>query len=153
MDSKKKGELEFHQFLPDGPCPQMAFADPERLRDLADHLEIDPSAIDSMRNQVESLRDQLEQWNTGEYFSITQEQAEAFQKQAEQLANSFRDRNFGIDPKQMDEFNRQMRQFQRQFKGIDPKQMDQLKERMKKQMDQFRQQLEEMQDSGVDHMV
>jgi hypothetical protein len=29
VDSKKKGELEFHQFLPDGPCPQMAFVDPD----------------------------------------------------------------------------------------------------------------------------
>jgi serine protease Do len=34
VDSKKKSELEFHQLLPDGPSPLMAFADPDLALDL-----------------------------------------------------------------------------------------------------------------------
>jgi serine protease Do len=34
VDSKKKSELEYHQLLPDGPCPLMAFADSDVALDL-----------------------------------------------------------------------------------------------------------------------
>lgn len=135
VDSKKKGELEFHQFLPDGPGPLMAFADPDVMQQLMDHLQIDQSAIDSMRNQTDELRDQLQQWNKSgsDYFGITPEQAEAFRKQAEQFSDAFKDQRFGLDQKQMGQLKQQMQQFQKDFKPFqfDQKQMDELNKQMK----------------------
>ena len=55
------------------------------------------------------------------------------------LRTNFGDQNFGIDPKQMDELNKQMQEWQKQFNGK-PFVFDQ------KQMDELKHQLEEMQD-------
>jgi len=145
VDSKKKSELEFHELLPDGPCPLMAFADPDVVLDLQHHLDLDDSAVQSMRDQGEALRDQLDQWRDqsgGMHFEITPQQAEEFRKQAEEFRDAFKDQNFGVDPKQMEELHRQMEQFNKQFFGadsfkFDQKQMDELK----KQMEEFRQDL------------
>ena len=156
VDSKRKGEIEFYELLPDGPCPLMAFADNDAVRDLTDHLQIDESAVQSMRNQAEALEDQIEQWKnqSGElHFGVTPEQAEEFRKQAEQFRDAFKDKNFGIDQKQMDELKKKMEQFRHSFDAnqfkLDQKQMDE----MKKQMDQLKRQMEEMRAFGFDHMV
>ena len=139
VDSKKKSELEFHELLPDGPCPLMAFADPDVMLDLQRHLDLDESAMQSMRDQGEALRDQLNQWQDnagGMHFEVTPQQEEEFRKQAEQFRDAFKGQNFGIDPKQMEEMHRQMEQFNKQFFGadgfkFDPKQMDELKREMR----------------------
>ncbi len=139
VDSKKKSELEFHELLPDGPCPLMAFADPDVMLDLQQHLDLDESAVQSMRDQGEALRDQLNQWQDqtgGMHFEITPQQEEEFRKQAEQFRDALKGQNFGIDPKQMEELHRQMEQFNKQFFGtdgfkFDPKQMDELKREMR----------------------
>lgn len=136
VDSKKKGELEFHHFLPDGPCPQMAFVDPEIMSDLMGYLGMSESDLQSMRNQAEALRDEMQQW-TGTWgkgqFGITPEQAEQMRKQAEQFADAFRNQRFGLDPKQMDQMKQQMQQFQKDFKPFqfDQKQMDEWNRQMK----------------------
>ena len=175
VDSKRKGEIEFYELLPDGPCPLMAFADNDAARDLTDHLQIDESAVQSMRNQAEALEDQIEQWKnqSGEFrFGVTPEQAEEFRKQAEQFRDAFKDKNFGIDQKQMDELKKQMEQFRHSFDAnqfkLDQKQMDEMKkqmeqfhhfqapgfdEQMKEQMDQLKRQMEEMRALGFDHLV
>jgi C-terminal processing protease CtpA/Prc len=178
VDSKRKGEIEFYELLPDGPCPLMAFADSDAARDLMDHLQIDESAVQSMQNQAEALEDQIEQWKNqaGEFhFGVTPEQAEEFRKQAEQFRDAFKDKNFGIDQKQMDELKKQMEQFRHSFDAnqfkLDQKQMDEMKkqmeqfhhfqapgfdeqqrEQMKEQMDQLKRQMEQMRALGFDHL-
>ncbi|MGA8086942.1 MAG: PDZ domain-containing protein [Terracidiphilus sp.] len=145
VDSKKKSELEFHELLPDGPCPLMAFADPDVALDLQRQLELDESAVQSMRDQGEALKDQLNEWQDqagGMHFEITPQQAEEFRKQAEEFRDAFKGQNFGIDQKQMEEMHRQMEQFNKQFFGadgfkFDPTQQDELK----KQMEEFHQDL------------
>jgi len=141
VDSKKKSELEFDGIFPDENCPLMAFADPDVAVDLWKHLDVDESAVQSMREQSEALQDQLNQWKDesgGMHFEITPQQAEEFRKQAEQFRDEFKGESFAIDPKQMEEMHRQMEQFNKQFFGGDSfkfneKQMDELK----KQMDEF----------------
>jgi serine protease Do len=142
VDSKKKSELDFDEIFPGSECPLMAFADPDAAGDLAKHFSIDASAAQSMRDQAEALQDQLKQWQDqsgGMHFEITPQQAEEFREQAEQFRDAFKDKNFGIDqkqldPKQMDELKQQMEQFHQNFKPedfknfkFDQKQMDELK--------------------------
>jgi hypothetical protein len=139
VDSKKKSELDFDGIFPDGDCPLMAFADPDVVLDLQQHLDLDESAVQSMRDQGEALRDQLHQWQDqsgGMHFEITPQQAEEFRKQAEEFRDAFKGENFAIDPKQMEELHQQMKQFNKQSFGVDnfkfdQKQMDELKREMR----------------------
>jgi serine protease Do len=147
VDSKKKSELDFDGVFPDGDCPLMAFADPDVVRDLQQHLDLDGSAVQSMREQGEALKDQLNQWqhqSGGMYFEVTPQQAEEFRKQAEEFRDAFNGQNFGgqnfaIDPKQMEEMHRQMEQFNKQFFGADSFKFDQ------KQMDELNHEMREFQ--------
>ena len=136
VDSKKKGEVEFHEFLPDGPCPLMAFADSDVMNDLMGHLQINESDVQSMRNQAEALRDQLQQWKDEagqDHFGISPEQAEQLRKQAEQFADALRNQQFGFDQKDMEQLKKQMQQFQKDFQPFqfDQKQMDEWNRQMK----------------------
>jgi len=145
VDSKKKSELEFpdffpfHQFLPDGPCPLMAFAGPDVVLNLQQQLNLNESDMQAMRDQGEALRDQLNQWQDqsgGMPFEMTPQQEEEFRKQAEQFRDALKGQDFGIDPKQMEEMHRQMEQFNKQFFGadgfkFDQRQMDELKREMR----------------------
>lgn len=176
VDSKKKGEIEFYELLPDGPCPVMAFADHNAMSELMDNLQIDDSAVQSMRNQAEELRDLMEQQKDqpGKLDFFTPDQVEELRKQAEQFRDALQDKNFGIDQKQMDQLKQQMQQFQKDFKPFqfDQKQMDEMKkmlensrhiqipsfdeqqrEQMKEEMNRLKRQLEEMQALGFDHLV
>jgi hypothetical protein len=135
VDSKKKSELNFDGIFADGDCPLMAFADPGVLQDLQQHLDLDESAVQSMRDQGEALRDQLNQWQDqsgGMRFEITPEQAEEFR-------DAFKGENFGVEQKQMEDLHRQMEQFNKQFFGADSFKFDQ------KQMDELKKQLREFQ--------
>ncbi len=139
VDSKKKSELDFDGIFPDGDCPLMAFADPDVALELQQHLDLDESAVQSMRDQSEALKDQLKEWKdeSGKmHFEITPQQAEEFRKQAEEFRDAFKGQNFAVDPKQMEELQQQMEQFNKQFFGadsfkFDPKQMDELKREMR----------------------
>jgi hypothetical protein len=136
VDSKKKSELEFHELLPDGPCPLMAVTDPDVALELQRQLDLDGSALQSMRDQGETLKDQFKAWQDeadGKHFEITPQQADEFRKQAEEFGDAFKGGNFGIDPKQMDELHRQMEQFNNQFFGADSFKFD------PKHMEEFRQ--------------
>ena len=129
--SKKKGELEFHELLPDGPDPLMAFADPDVFRDIQGSFAIDESVAQAMRNQIEELQNEMKQWRdeTGKsQFGFTPEQAEEFRRQAEQFRDAFKDRHFGIDQQQLDEMKRQMQQFDKNF--VIPEQLEQFKQEM-----------------------
>ena len=156
VDSKKKGEVEFDQLLPDGPCPLMAFADPDALSDLQQALQMDEFAT-----QGQALNDQMKQQQDqsgiGIYrFGFTPEQAEEFRKQAEQFHDAFKDQQFGMDQQQLDQLKRQMQQLNKNF--MTPEQLDQFKKQMeqwqsfdpkkfgfdKKQMDELQQELEQM---------
>ncbi len=153
VDSKKKSELDFEEFFPDSDCPLMAFADPEVMQDLAGYLDLDESAVQSMRDQAEALQDQLKQWKdeSGNYhFEVSPQQAEEFRKQAEEFRDAFKSQDFGVDPKQLDQMKKQMEQFQQNFKLEDFK-FDQ--QQMKRQMDELKRQIEEMQVLGLHHMV
>ena len=173
VDSKhRRSELE--DLFPDGDCPLMASLDPDLALQLAQQFAGNDSAIQSMRDQGESLRDQ---YGDMQNFSISPEQVEQFKKQLEQQAEKFReefkDKEFKLDQQQMGQFNKLMDQFQKNFKAedfkFDQKQMEefkqqmrqfqspefnqQMREQMKKEMDQLKRQLEQMQAQGFDHMV
>jgi hypothetical protein len=153
VDSKKKSELDFEEFFPDSDCPLMAFADPEVMQDRAGYLDLDESAVQSMRDQAEALQDQLKQWKdeSGNYhFEVSPQQAEEFRKQAEEFRDAFKSQDFGVDPKQLDQMKKQMEQFQQNFKLEDFK-FDQ--QQMKRHMDELKRQIEEMQVLGLHHMV
>ena len=167
VDSKRKSEIEFHQLLPDGPCPMMAFLDPEMTQEMSKGFVINESDVESMREQAEALKDQLQKFGDegGIWkFEITPEQAEEFRKQAEEFRDAFKDQDFHVDQKQLDQMKRQMEEFQKNFKPenfkLDEKQLDQLKNQMhqfqqafppdfdrnmKRQMDQLKRQMEEVQ--------
>ena len=54
-----------------------------------------------MRDQAETLRDQLRAEGLGQ-FAISPEQAEQLRKQAEELRDSFKGEEFNLDQKQLD---------------------------------------------------
>jgi hypothetical protein len=174
VDSKHKSDLEFNGLLPDGPCPLMAFVDPAFAQDMARDFALNESDIQSMRQQAEALRDQLQTFqNEG---GISPEQAEEFRKQAEQFKDAFKGQDFHFDQKQIDQLKKQIEEFQKNFKAedfkIDQKQLEQMKnlmehfrpefppdfdkklrEEMKRQMDQLQRQMEEERALGFgDHV-
>jgi len=146
VDTKKKSEVD--GVFGDEDLPLMAFAD----RDSALGM-LDQSVAEEMRNQAQTLQKQMEPWNNEQLwqqFQISPEQAEQFQRQAEQVRDAFNDQNFGgqifgIDPKQLDELKQEMQEFQKQFNGkplFDQKQMDSLKKHMR-----------ELQELSLGHLV
>lgn len=112
-------------------------------------------------------------------FEFSPQQAEEFRKQAEQFRDAFKDRNFGIDQKQLDQMQEQMKEFHQNFKPedlenfkFDGKQMDEFKkmmqdssefqfpafserqrEEMKRQMDELKRQMKAMQPLAFGHLV
>jgi len=156
VDSKKKSELDFEEFLPTNDNCLMAFADPDGPAELLRRFSMDGLAAQSMREQAEALQDQLGSLKdrAGAFtFEFTPQQAEEFRKQAERFRDAFKDQNFGIDQKQLDELHRQMEQFNKDF-GVDgfkfdPKQMEELKQ----EMQEFQRQMEDLKSLGLGHMV
>jgi len=128
VDSKKKGEVEFEGAFGDEESPLMAFA----LVDPSLNLMLDQSAAEEMRRQAEALQRQLEH-------EMSPEQWEGFR-------DAFKNQQFGIDPRQMEELKEQMQEFQKQFEGK-PFVFDQ------KQMDEWKRQIEEMQALEFGHLV
>ena len=163
VDSKKKGVVEFPGLLPDGPCPLMAFADTDPLRGMLQQL--DQSDIQSMRNEADALREQIQQWKSGDHlFGLAPEQADELRRQSEQFSQAFKDKNFPFDQKQMQEFQQEMRDFSKNFKadqfGLDANQMKEFQQQMQewqknfdpkafqfdqKQMDELKRQMQEWQ--------
>ncbi|HTB98118.1 MAG TPA: PDZ domain-containing protein [Terracidiphilus sp.] len=125
VDSKHhRSELE--DLLPDNNCPLMAALDPDSAAELAQELAGDDSMAQSMRNQVEPLRNQFGGLN----FGLSPEQAEQLQEQ-------LKGKGFQFDQKQLDELKNQADLFRKNFNAdefkIDPK----LNEELQKQMEQF----------------
>ena len=103
-------------------CPLMAFADPDvAFWIYSTTFDLDESAVQSMRDQGEALKDQLRRTGRidsgNNLFEITPQQAEEFRKQAEEFATHSRVRTSAFDQKQMDEMKQQMEQFNKHFFG------------------------------------
>jgi serine protease Do len=114
VDTKRHhAELEDFFSIQDGDCPLMAALDADVAAQLGLQIAGDNSAVQSMRDQTEALRDQMGSMN----FSISPEQAEGFRKQAEQLRDQLKSRGFEFNQKQMDQFKQQMELFQEDFKA------------------------------------
>jgi serine protease Do len=92
VDSKRKSEMEFDDLFPSDECPLVASVDPDLAQDLSHLLGADESAAQSMR-----------------------EQAEEFRKQADAFRDAFKDQDFKIDQKQLDEMKKQMEEFNRRM--------------------------------------
>jgi membrane-associated protease RseP (regulator of RpoE activity) len=136
VDSKHKSEVDWEDIFPNDNCPLIAFADPDAMRDLMQHLQVDPSAVQSMRNQAEALKDQLGQWSdeSGNFhFEITTQQEEEFRRQAEQFREAFKDKNFEVDQKQMEQLQQLGKSFNGENLGLNQNQM----EEMQKQIEQW----------------
>ncbi len=155
VDSKHR-HAELEDFFPECDCPLMATLDPDAVAQFAQQLVGNDSAIQSMRDQVEALRDQMGTMN----FSFGSEQTEELLKQAEQLRDQMREPKLEFNQKQIDGLKEQMEQFQKNFKSDDfkfeQKQMDELNQQMQlfqknfknqdfkfdqKQMDELKQQI------------
>jgi membrane-associated protease RseP (regulator of RpoE activity) len=149
VDSKRHGKLEMEELFPAGECPLVAQLDPDEVSQFAQRLAGDESALQSMRNQAEALKDQLGNLHV----EISPEQAEAMREQAERLRDAIKIDDFKLDQKQLDQLNRQMEEFRQNFKPedfkLDPKHMEELQ----KQMEQMKRQLEDMKALGFgDHI-
>lgn len=163
VDSKHH-HAELEDFFPNGDCPLMALLDSDAASVFAEQLAGDDSAMQSMRDQAEALRDQMGTMN----FSISPEQMEEMRKQAEKFREQFNGQDFKLDPKQMDELKQQMQNFKPEDFKFDKQQMNLLQEQiqqfngprgeslrqeMQRQMDELKREMEEMQAQGFDHLV
>jgi len=133
VDSKRHSELELLDVFGDSDPVLLAQNDlviPEALA----------AQADALRNQIQGQVQGLSEQQTEEL----RKQAEQFAKQAEQFRQQFNGDQFKIDPKKMQELQRQMKQFK-----VDPKQMQELQQQMKqfkvdpKQMQDLKQQMEQ----------
>ena len=141
VDSKRKGEVDFEEVFPDENCVMMAMMDADAAQSLAEQFVIDESAVQSMREQAEALKDLAGEM----HLQLSPEQTEQFQKQMEQFREEFDGQNFKIDEKQLEELKKQMEDWKKNFKPedfkIDPKQMEEFRRemnRMQRQMEEFR---------------
>jgi len=127
VDSKRKGEVDFEEVFPDENCVMMAMMDADAAQSLAEQFVIDESAVQSMREQAEALKDLAGEM----HFQLSPEQTEQFQKQMEQFREEFDSQNFKIDEKQLEELKKQMEDWKKNFKPedfkIDPKQMEEFR--------------------------
>jgi len=138
VDSKRKGKVDFLEVFPADNCPLMAMVDPDSAQNFdltqnfAQQFPIDESAVQSMREQAEALKDLAGSM----HFEITPQQAEEFRKQAETLRDSLTGHNFQIDQKQLDQMKQQMEEMRKNFKPEDfklvPEQMNDLRLQMDK---------------------
>ena len=130
VDSKHKtGAVEMEELFPSGDCPLVAELDPNA----GQIFGVDTQAAKALRDQAESLKDQVEGF-------VSSQQADELRKQAEKLRDSFKGEDFKVDPKEMDELKQQMEHFQKDFKADDFKIDPQLTEQMRKQAEQMRDQ-------------
>jgi len=125
VDSKHKtGELQMEDLFPDASCPQvaqLAVPAPQMLGAAPDTLLLvtpDGQAVaDALQKQAQALRDQIQGAVDGK---ISAEMAEQMRRQAEALREQLKTKGltldqFKVDPKQMEELNRQMEQFQKDW--------------------------------------
>jgi serine protease Do len=153
VDSKHHSKVEWTDIFPQVECPQVAELDQQLGLDLAEPLreharefqgEFSQQQLDEIRRQAQELRDSLK---SGKFpdFKVDPKQIEELQKQMEEFRQSFKADQFKIDPKQMEELQRQMEEFRKSF----PQnfQFD------RRQLDQLQQQLEQMRELSFDQPV
>ena len=143
VDSKHHSELEWMDVFGDSDPELVAENDlsfPEMFSSLSDS-----EAAEQLQEQAQKSLDSF----ATQVPHISEQQSEELRKQAEQIAQDaakfgeqFKEGQFGIDQKQMDELKQQMQQFK-----VDPKQMEELKQQMEQfrnsfNADQFKQQFE-----------
>jgi membrane-associated protease RseP (regulator of RpoE activity) len=59
VDSKHKGEVDFPDAFPSENCPLMALVNPDMAQNFVLQFPVDESAVQSMREQAEALKEQL----------------------------------------------------------------------------------------------
>ncbi|MGB6830529.1 MAG: PDZ domain-containing protein [Terracidiphilus sp.] len=146
VDSKRHSELEWYDMFGDfNPAlvaendvviPEELEADAAAAREQIDsQVQAQVQANEQLQKQIESQADALRNQVQSQVQSLTE-------KQAEQLRQQLQGDQFKVDPKQMQELEKQMEQFR-----VDPKQMQQLQQQMEQlkknsNIDQFKQQFE-----------
>ncbi|MFZ0304290.1 MAG: PDZ domain-containing protein [Terracidiphilus sp.] len=146
VDSKRHSELEWYDMFGDfNPAlvaendvviPEELEADAAAAREQIDsQVQAQVQADEQLQKQIESQADALRNQVQSQVQSLTE-------KQAEQLRQQLQGDQFKVDPKQMQELEKQMEQFR-----VDPKQMQQLQQQMEQlkknsNIDQFKQQFE-----------
>ena len=113
VDSKRHGELELEELFPSDDGVVLAFSDAE----LGQPFPFDDTQAQALRDQSETLRDQLRAEGLGQ-FAISPEQAEQLRKQAEELRDSFKGEEFNLDQKQLEQLKQQMEQLKRQIEEL-----------------------------------
>jgi len=153
VDSKHHSQVEWYDILPQGECPEVAALDPQMNqeigRELAEsllqqaqefHPQIDQQQLDQLRKQSEAMRDMFKDQKFPE-FKVDPKAMEELQKQMGQFRQSFKADQFKIDPKQMEELQRQMEEFRKSF--------PQNFQMERWQLDKFNHQLEQMHDLSL----
>jgi len=144
VDSKRHSEVEWNDIFPQEECPQMAILDQDWTQ-LADSLRGQAEQFQSQfsEKQLQDLIKQAEKFPSGlngafPDFKVDPKAMEELQKQMDEFRQGFSADQFKIDPKQMEEMQRQMEEFRKSFPEnfqFDRKQLDQLH----RHLDQMRQ--------------
>jgi len=142
VDSKHHSQVEWTDLFPQGECPEVAGLDQD-WQDWAETLRqaqnfsspLTQQQMEELQRQAEKMRDNF---NTGAFpdFKVDPKEMEEFRKQMEQFGQGFNADQFKVDPKQMEEFRRQMDEFR--------KSVPQNFQLDRRQLDHFRRQLEHM---------
>jgi serine protease Do len=149
VDSKHKGEVDFPDAFPSDNCPLMALVNPDMAQNFVLQFPVDESAVQSMREQAEALRDQLGALGQVGAMNIDPKQMDQLKQQMEQFGQDFKPENFKFDENQFNQMKNQM-QFVR---PEDQQRWLQLEQQLRQQMDQLKRQMEEEKALGFgDHV-
>jgi membrane-associated protease RseP (regulator of RpoE activity) len=143
VDSKKKSEVDFEEFFPDGDGLLMAFAEPGLMPDQAEALQ---DQLDQMKQQMQEFDKNF----NADGFKFDPKQMDEFKRQMEQFRQDFNPEDFKFNQQQMNDL-KELMENSRRFQI--PAFTEQQREEMKRQMDELRRQLEEMQSLGLHHIV
>jgi serine protease Do len=142
----------------------------DQLGQLNDRLgsyqfEITPQQAEEFRNQAEQFRDAFKNKD----FGVDHEQLDQLKQRMQEFNKDFNADGFKFDQKQMDQFKQDMEQFRQNLKledfKLDHKLLEQfhqmqapafdekMREELKQQLNQLERQMEDMQASGLNHLV
>jgi membrane-associated protease RseP (regulator of RpoE activity) len=149
VDSKHKGEVDFPDAFPSENCPLMALVNPDMAQNFVLQFPVDESAVQSMREQAEALKEQLGALGQVGAMNIDPKQMDQLKQQMEQFGQDFKPENFKFDENQFNQMKNQM-QFVR---PEDQQRWLQLEQQLRQQMDQLKRQMEEEKALGFgDHV-
>ena len=137
VDSKHKSEMDFEEIFPSSECPLMASVDPEFAEQWANSFAVDGSALQALGERNKALLDDFAFRDnfSGENFRFDPKELDQLKQQMEEFQHNFKMKdfdfkNFGIDPRQMEEFNKEMKELNQTLPDQFNLQMDQFKLQM-----------------------